>query len=199
MYNFKLSRLLLVACWISIQNLWGLAGVAGVWAKPLNTNSTQRSVKFVACPEDIEALTALLLKDLPSYANRVIQRSRPLSRTNDRFYVVVAGRPEFEPLPLNPSQSPSFTPATDQTPPQQIFFTTLERRYVGGKAVESQLYHWLFLTQTPSGWRLALMFSQIGASAPGRPPTPPQESSNGIVGQAVSNWLRDCRARAIRS
>jgi hypothetical protein len=83
-------------------------------------------------------------------------------------------------------------------PPLQVFLTTLERQYLGGKAIESQHYHWLFLTQTPDGWRLAMMFSQIGSSLPGRSPTPPRESSNGIIGQAVNTWLRDCRAGAIR-
>lgn len=216
--TFKPSQLLIVTCWL----LWGLEGA---WAAPRetqpdlptqdihlhsdalstpypmgtrSTNGNGKREQQSVCPEDIKTLTALLLKDLPSYSNRVIQRSRRLSRTNDRFYVVLAGHPEFEPLPLNPGQFPSFTPAIDQTPPQQVFFTTLERHYRGGKAVESKLYHWLFLTQTPDGWRLVFMFSQVGDSVPGSPPTPPLESSNGIVGQAVSNWLRDCRAGVIR-
>lgn len=155
-----------------------------------------------ACPEDVETLTALLIRDLPSYANRVMQRSRPrLSRNQkgDRFsYVVVAGRPEFTPLPLSPSNYSSINPKIDPSPPQQVFFTTLERQYVAGKAVESQLFHWLFLTKTTGGWRLALMFTQFGASAREQPPTPPQESSNGVVGQGLNNWLRDCRAGVIK-
>ncbi len=140
----------------------------------------------------------MMLKDLPSYANRVIQRARRLSRTVDIFsYVVVAGRPEFEPLSLGPGQYMP-TPEGNVEPPQQIFFTTLERQYRGGKAINTQHYHWLFLTQTPDGWRLAMMFSQIGSSSGERSPTPPRESTNGVVGQAVSSWLRDCRAGAIR-
>ncbi len=152
------------------------------------------------CPADVETLTALLIRDLPSYANRVIQRSRNLHRTVDNFsYVLVAGNPEFEPLTLGPGQYTSAASTADLAPPQQVFLTTLERAYRGGRALESQHYHWLFLTQTPDGWRLVMMFSRIGSSSQGRPPTPPRESSNGVIGQAVSTWLRDCRAGTIRS
>ena len=169
---------------------------------PLTATSWDNSLQLataISCPSDVETLTSLLLHDLPSYANRVMQRSRRPNRTADSFsYVVVAGRPEFEPLTLGPGQYTPPSTGADPEPPQQIFFTTLERQYRGGKTSEIQLYHWLFLTQTTDGWRLAMMFSQIGSSAPERPPTPPRESSKGIVGQAVSLWLRDCRAGAIR-
>ena len=151
------------------------------------------------CPDDVETLTSLMIKDLPNYANRVIQRSRSLGRTNDDSrYVVVAGNPEFEPLTLGPGQySPSVTLLAEEEP-QQVFLTTLERQYIGAKALESQSFHWLFLTQTSDGWRLVMMFTQIGYSSLEHPPMPPQESSNWIIGQAVNLWLRDCRAGAIR-
>jgi hypothetical protein len=170
-------------------------------SKIVNPKSADSSLstKSSNCPADLETLTSWLLRDLPSYANRVMQRSRRLSRTVDSFsYVVVAGRPEFEPLSLGPGQYTPADPATEVKPPQQVFFTTLERQYRSGKAINTQLYHWVFLTQTPDGWRLAMMFSRIGSSSAGRPPTPPRESSNGVVGQGVSTWLRDCRAGAIR-
>lgn len=151
------------------------------------------------CPSDVETLTFLLIEDLPSYANRVIQRARRLERTVDQFsYVIVAGRPEFEPLTLGPGQYQTPTSAANVEPPQQVFLTTLERQYYGGRAIEFQNFHWLFLTPTDRGWRLAMIFTRIGSAAPGRPPTPPRESSNGVIGQAVSIWLRDCRAGAIR-
>lgn len=140
-----------------------------------------------------------MLKDLPSYGNRVIQHSRRLNRAKDTFsYVVLAGRPEFEPLTLGPGEYTPVAPVTEVEPPKQVFFTTQERRYQSGKAIYTQLYHWLFLTKTEEGWRLVMMFSRIGSSAPGHPPTPPFESSNGIMGQAVKTWLRDCNAGAIR-
>ncbi|GAB4196628.1 MAG: hypothetical protein Fur006_44290 [Coleofasciculaceae cyanobacterium] len=112
-------------------------------------------------------------------------------------YVITAGRPEFEPLTLGPGQYTPPTATVDLEPPKQVFFTTLERQYRGGKASSMQLYHWLFLSQTTEGWRVSMMFSRFGSSS-GGPPTPPQESSKGVVGQAVKLWLRDCRAGAIR-
>ncbi len=155
--------------------------------------------KSSTCPADVNTLTSQLLKDLPSYANRVIQRARRLDRTVDSFsYVLVAGNPEFEPLSLGPGEYTSSAPDTDSEP-EQVFLTTLERQYRDGRAFYREHYHWLFLTQTPDGWRLALIFSRIGSASEGRPPTPPRESSNGVVGQAVNLWLRDCRMGTLRS
>ena len=148
------------------------------------------------CPADLETLTSLLLKDLPSYANRVIQRTRRRNRSVDLFsYVIVAGKPEFEPLSLGPGQYTSVVPAAESQPPQQVFFTTLERQYSNGKVIERENYHWLFLTQTPSGWRLAMVFTRLGSTSKEHPPLPPRETSNGVIGQAVRLWLRDYRYR----
>lgn len=156
--------------------------------------SQQRS-----CPKDVETLTALLIRDLPSYANRALQRAS--SRTKIPDYstnVIVAGRPEFKPLSLGPG---SYTP-TDETAkpeePRQVFFTTLERQYTARKAIQLQQYHWLFLTQASDGWRLVTMFSQIGPYPAGDPPSPPRESSNSFIGQGIRSWLEDCRAGYIR-
>lgn len=192
MYSFKSSPLLLVA-WLGLQ-----VNRLNVESSNLQPNNLQPAT-LETCPADVETLTSLLIRDLPSYANRVIQRTRRLDRAVDSFsYVLVAGKAEFAPLSLGPGQYTSTASATEVEPPKQVFFTTLERQYLGGKAIESQHYHWLFLTQTPSGWRLALVFSRIGSSSPGRSPTPPRESSKGVIGQAVTLWLRDCRAGAIR-
>ncbi|NEO70144.1 MAG: hypothetical protein F6K52_11795 [Moorea sp. SIO3H5] len=148
----------------------------------------------------METLTSLLLKDLPSYANRVIQRARRLDSTVDNFsYVIVAGKPEFEPLPLKSFQSTTVPNPTDSEGLQQIFLTTLERKYFKDKAVELENYHWLFLTKSSDGWRLVMIFSRIGSVSEGKLPTPPRESTNGVIGQAVKTWLRDCRAGTIRA
>jgi len=152
------------------------------------------------CSVEVETLTSLLLKDLPSYANRVIQRARRSDSTVDNFsYVIVAGKPEFEPLPLKSFQSTTVPNATDSEALQQIFLTTLERKYFKDKAVELQNYHWLFLTKSSDGWRLVMIFSRIGSVSEGKLPTPPRESTNGVIGQAVKTWLRDCRAGTIRA
>jgi hypothetical protein len=162
----------------------------------------QRAIAFsnnlenVSCPRDLETLTNRLLKDLPSYTNRVIQRSRQLDRNYDiATYVLLAGRPEFKPLPLKSLQYNPVLPDTSQ----QVFFTTLERQYGNNKVIRRQNYHWLFLTQSSDGWRLALVFTQFGAARKDEPPNPPQENSNGAIGQAIRLWLRDCRAGTIRN
>ena len=150
--------------------------------------------KISACSEQsLESLTTKLLRDLPNYANRASQRSRRLARKKDIFsYVLLAGKPEFTPLPLK-----SYAPTSEETISpgvKQVFFTTLERQYVGGKVLEFQEFHWLLLTKAESGWRRVMMFSQTGSSQPQKLPTPTRESSNGHIGQAVDTWLRDCRA-----
>jgi hypothetical protein len=201
-YSFKPSQFLLVACLGLQVNRLNVesSNLTLEDSLPLRYQlSNLQSATLQTCPADVETLTSQLIRDLPSYANRVIQRARRLNRTVDSFsYVLVAGNPEFAPLSLGPGQYSSAASVADVEPPKQVFITTLERQYLGGKAIESQHYHWLFLTQTPSGWRLALMFSRIGSSSPGRSPTPPRESSKGVIGQAVTLWLRDCRAGAIR-
>ena len=146
-----------------------------------------------SCPTELTDLTALLLQDLPNYANRV------LKRTQDRHfdvgidnYIIVAGQPELEPLNL-----PQINYDLDTSEqPEQIFFTTLERQYNNGKAIERETYHWLFVTPTENGWYMFTIFSRFGDSTEGTPPSPPRESSDGVIGQAVSLWLRDCRAGA---
>lgn len=208
MHKFKLSRFLLIASSLGLQGVIGVKAEGSYLSfnqptfQPVNLSTFQTPTFFAkasTCPTDVEPLVSLLIRDLPSYANRVIQRSRRLSRADENYYVLIAGRPEFSPLTLGPGQYTPTPPSADVEPPQQVFITTLERQYQGGKAVSIQHYHWLFLVETPDGWRLAMMFSRFGSASAGRPPTAPRESSNGVIGQAVNLWLRDCRAGAIRS
>lgn len=165
--------------------------------------SNQEMVSLVAQPstlcsdQTLETLTTQLLRDLLSYANRVTQRARNLKRAVDVYsYVLVAGKPEFAPLPLNPSGFSSDELTTSEGV-EQVFFTTLERQYISRKAVQLQLFHWLFLTKTTNGWRVVMMFSQTGYYSANKPPTPPRDSTNGVVAQAVNLWLRDCQARKL--
>ncbi|NEQ23626.1 MAG: hypothetical protein F6K28_31675 [Microcoleus sp. SIO2G3] len=150
----------------------------------------------MACPTDLPALTALLLRDLPGYANRVVQRSFTNLNSvpaNRPGYVLTAGRPEFEPLSLGPGE---YLPAADAAP-QQVFFTTLERQYVDDRSILLQYYHWIFLAQETDGWWLVTMRSQVGDLPANQPPTPPQDTSDGAIAQAIRLWLRDCRNAAI--
>ncbi len=163
-------------------------------------SSTPPILSKKACPTEVEPLTILLLRDLTGYANRVITRSTQRSAITSMNSVLTAGRPEFAPLPLK-----SGTDSPPDSDLQQVFFTTLERQNTAGRSFDLQQHHWLFLAKTTSGWRLALMFTRtrsptdISTRTPiGEPTTPPRESSQGIIGQAVQIWLRDCNAGTIR-
>lgn len=154
------------------------------------------------CDQEVEFLTDSLLKELPNYSNRIIQRTQTISQdAGISTYIITAGQGKVEALnlPQIPYNSDNNL-ATEST--KQIFFTTLERQYITNSAarsprtrkVERETYHWLFLTPTKGGWRMVTMFSRFGSAAPDNLPTPPQESSKGIIGQAVQLWLKDCRA-----
>lgn len=166
------------------------------------TQPTENYVRPQAsCPDDLAPLMTGLLRDLPSYANRVANRSLGITPDEDTVFgtVLLAGAVDLEPLDLS-DRSFGNNPMTGDSEDNvhQVFLTTLERQYSDDQMQEFQHYHWLFLTHSDSGWRLALMYSSLGRyPASDRAPTPPQESSNGIVGQAVRLWLRDCRAGAV--
>lgn len=142
------------------------------------------------CPTEIEPLVRAMLPELPGYINRILRRSRTVTDPRgDRApasYVLLAGQPDFEPLPLN------------RTPPegvQQVFLTTLERTYGDRQYQELQYFHWFFLSQNAEGWWLVSAFSSLGGYPESGVVTPPRESSQGAVARAVQTWLRDCRAR----
>ncbi|WP_392532716.1 hypothetical protein [Nostoc sp. C117] len=163
------------------------------------TADINTEAKSLCSEQDLETLTTQLLQDLPSYANRANQRARRRSRSADLYsYMLVAGRPEFTALPLNIEEYSTATPESSASGVEQVFFTTLERQYIGKTAVELQEFHWLLLTKTNSGWRLVMMFSQTGAYPKKQPPSPPRDSSNGAIAQGVQVWLRDCQAGSVR-
>ena len=144
------------------------------------------------CPADLETLVDRLLQDLPSYANRVIVRSHFSPNTNTApgyvpRQIILAGRPEFEPLPLN------FEDALPENT-SQVFITTLERQYRGEKRVEIQQYHWLFLSKTENGWELVKIVSRYGTVADVRPLFG-QDSDQSEIAEAIRLWLRDCQAK----
>jgi hypothetical protein len=151
-----------------------------------------------SCSEQsLETLTAKLMLDIPGYTNRVIQRSRRLSKNFETFsYILVAGKPEFESLPLNPGIDYGNNYEAEGV--KQVFFTTLERKYINKTTVELQEFHRLFLTKTNIGWTLVMMFSQT-SEYPVKPPiAPPRNSSYGAIAQGVKLWLQDCQAGSVR-
>lgn len=150
------------------------------------------------CPRSIEPLLDLLLRDLPSYANRVASRSLglPSDRPSPFGTVIIASQPNLEPLDW-PVAGGLGRNLEDSAEIRQVFFTTLERQYVNNQAVSLQNYHWLFVVQSEDGWRPMRLYSAVGSYPNGARITPPQESSDGIIGQAVRLWLRDCRAGTV--
>lgn len=152
----------------------------------------------MTCPTAVEPLTDLLLRDVPDYGNRVSQRSR---RSNRYFapqsHILTASRADIDTL----------DPRLDNTLPtaaelqanglDSIFFTTLERQYLEEDVTLLQHYHWAFLTQTRRGWQLAFMFSRLGDYPATDPPTPPRDSNQGVIAEAIRLWLRDCEAGAV--
>ncbi len=129
-----------------------------------------------------------MLPDLPSYINRVRIRAGIT-----KSYIMLAAKPEFAPLPLLGSSD--LPPQTQSSEVKQVFFTTLMRRYEGGRISNLQEYHWVFFAGQQQDWQLAMMYSTIGVypAMASQPPLPPRNSSDGSVAVAIKAWLADCR------
>ncbi len=199
----KYSWLLACGFWVLVSNSLAYPALStNLTPKPsaiAEKENVNGGVRSLCSEQNLEILITQLLQDLPSYTNRVSQRARRLSRSSDVYsYMLVAGRPEFTPLPLNLEEYSADASKSAASGVKQVFFTTLERQYIGKKAVELQEFHWLLLTNTKSGWRLVMMFSQIGSHSTQQPLSPPRDSSNGTVAQGVKTWLRDCQAGSVR-
>ncbi len=142
------------------------------------------------CPTNVASLANLLVRDLPSYTNRVIQRRRKIS---DKLYssILAVGKPDFTPIEIVSREYPSQFP---QSAPSQLFISSLERQYTGIKATDLQQFHWLFLAKTSLGWRLVNIYTRTstGTRSSDSPLTPPIESSKSTIGEAVRLWLNDC-------
>lgn len=153
--------------------------------------SSQQAIAEPICSDDVTEIVPQLLTDLPSYSNRVIQRSRKLSRQEDTYsYVLVASLADFRPIPLSTEQFTSTVPDTTQ----QVFFTVLEKQYLNNNAVTFENYYWLFLTPTSQGWAIANLVSSFANLKTDALVSPPQNSIQGAIGQATKLWLRDFNA-----
>lgn len=180
--------------WLAIA-LTGLPARSPAIANPMPDEPTDTFIRpNMACPADLDTLTTLLLRDLPSYANRTSQRAASLLESDrQQSYVLLAEKPDFAPLTLGPGQ---YNPTTGAAPPQ-VFFVTLERQYTATEARLLEHYHWVFLTETPSGWRFVMMFSRLANYPDGQPITPPRDTSYGVLAEATRQWLNDCRTENI--
>lgn len=182
---------------------------------PLKNVSSEEYIRSsIACPANISDLVPLLLRDLPSYANRVSTRAQVLERSFNPRGVVIAAAQTAEDAEVSMSIAAHslFSTTEERTPISldqtldthhliPLFFTTLERQYVDDQAVRLQHYHWAFLSQTTKQevpqWHLALMFSRLGDYPTEQPVAPPRESRQGSIGQALQLWLRDCNAGSV--
>ncbi|MEA5515607.1 hypothetical protein [Nodularia sp. UHCC 0506] len=190
--------LLAFAVWLVAADSMNNSAFANTPVFLTQSQAVHNGLNSICSEQSLEKLTTQLLQDLPSYANRATQRARRLRRSSDVYsYMLVAGKPEFQPLPINTGGYNADGQKNTATGVEQVFFTTLERQYIAGKIVESQQFHWLLLTKTNSGWRLVMMFTQIGSDS--QPVvSPPRDSSKGVIAQAVKAWLRDCQAGSVR-
>ncbi|MEB3232732.1 MAG: hypothetical protein VKJ64_17110 [Leptolyngbyaceae bacterium] len=181
----------------------GLGTNRVIGAETVNADRDSTPPEFIRpaiiCPREMEAIIPLLLRDLPSYANRVSSRAQVRDRSfNPRGVVLTAAQAEVTNLDVevNGLIPSAEAIATHELTP--LFFTTLERHYRNGTTTRIQHYHWAFLARTSAGeWGLALMFSRIGDYPARQPVSPPRESSQGTIGQGLQLWLRDCNAGAV--
>jgi hypothetical protein len=147
------------------------------------------------CPTTLSLLTTLLLRDLPSYANRATQRRRQIKDPNYSSYIL-AGQPSLSPIDIT---NPEYSPVFPQSPPQQLFISTLEQQFKDRQVIDVQRFHWLLLTYSDRGsWHLALMYSGLGKKNADAILLPPIDSSQTPLGEAVEAWLRDCRSGQIK-
>ena len=173
-------------------------GIFSSLTQPSFSDSTESEPTFIrsptACPQDFDTLTNLLVRDIPSYTNRILQSSVADIPTAYRpTYVIAANHPERVPLEIK--DRVYTTNSNDSEPLRQLFFTTLERQYSGLETISVSHFHWLFLAPSDDGWEMVFMFSAIEADDSVQ--LPPRDSSQGSVGQAVKRWLTDCKAEAV--
>jgi hypothetical protein len=178
---------------LSLSLAIGLDRAPALADKSSNPTPVPAVALGAACPSTLPALIDRMLPDLPSYINRV-----RIGAGITKSYILLAAKPDLEPLPLSlPTMLPSPVQASEV---KQVFFTTLMRRYDGGRIANLQEYHWVFLSQQPPNltpdWQFVMMYSTLGVypATAEHPPLPPRNSSDGSVAQAIKTWLKDCRS-----
>lgn len=159
------------------------------WRPPPPTNllaevTPGRPAASSLCPGEplnLEQLTQALVNALPDYATRA------LPQTPNPSYVLVAGRPETQPLPLDGGRSDALATT------QQVFLTTLERIYPDGLyATYTQHYHWIFLAPAPQGWTVRQVLTRSSPYPGPGPLGPLWDTTDRTYGLALAAWLRDC-------
>jgi hypothetical protein len=121
-------------------------------SQPIQRRNTGKERSF--CSEQtIENLITPLLRNLPSYTNRASQRARRLRRKTDVYsYMVLAGKPDFTPLPFNPGVNTTDAAKSSDEKVEQVFFYYFRaavHKWASGAiariplAVFNEKQHWL--------------------------------------------------------
>ncbi|NJR66862.1 MAG: hypothetical protein HC772_18635 [Leptolyngbyaceae cyanobacterium CRU_2_3] len=106
-----------------IQRGWiigSLAAIVGLGnlsiMSPASAAASNPIRRAIACPAELQNLMPLLLRDLPSYANRVNQRAYVRDGNPDiPGYVLLTGQPDYQPLTLAAGER-----SPDQLPPDAL-------------------------------------------------------------------------------
>jgi hypothetical protein len=192
-YQYLLGAIALIVSSMPAQSIAAHRQPLAV-AKPQAQPQPQKTAPIrppAACPTTLEPLTKALLRDLPSYMNRLSsQRSKQFPK-----YAIAATQPNIAPLPVVSSSAIDPT----QGGLHQVFFTVLEREYDSQKPNTYQHYHWLFLAQAQTaGWQVAILYSRRGPYPDNqRYASPMRDTTQELTAQAIRRWLRDCQAEAV--
>ena len=172
-----------------VNNLQGAALVLSQChsLQPLVKASTRlSSCEDKDCLATADSVLNSLLPALPSYTNRVLQRSPEVGLGEKSSYMISA----------KGLTQPPFSLETELTEPEtlsSLYLMTWERQYHRQTIFSVQRYHWLFLRQTPEGWEVVKLFSQSGPY-PGYKLFPePMDTTQGAMAEAIRLWLRDCQ------
>lgn len=156
-------------------------GSAVVSVKPLTAASN--------CPKEFEPFVTEMLAELPAYANRVNTRVN-----NRQTYVILAGRADFEDLPLLQASFPP--PDQAENPVRQVFFSTLLKRFSQNKIIQQQEHHWLLMAPSDRGWEFVQLYSILESYPSQKLAAPPRNSSEGSIATAIKDWLKACHYNA---
>lgn len=157
----------------------------------LLNGGTKQAIAEPICSPDLTAIAPQLVADLPSYGNRAIQQARRLQRVEDTYsYILVANSPELQPLPIGNQQYTAAVPDTTE----QIFFTTLERKYLNNTPITYENYYWLFVTPSEKGWAIVYLLTSLTDFNRDGITAPPLDFTQSVIGTATRRWLRDYNA-----
>ncbi|MGB3533484.1 MAG: hypothetical protein WBA13_08195 [Microcoleaceae cyanobacterium] len=156
---------------------------------PVSTTVSTASSAYgdQGCIAVADSLVNPLVQALPSYTNRVLQRSPEVGLGEKSNYVISAQGLTQAPFSLE-------TELVQQKDLSSLYIMTRERRYRNQTVFNVERYHWLFLRHTPKGWEVVKLFSQSGPY-PGYKLFPdPSDTTKGAMAEAIRLWLRDCQA-----